>query len=71
MAYMLDKSDLNVEIQVVKRVTRKNKSLRRHRRYMVIFRHLQCHLNNQIAEMELLCANTVGTYINNYNKFNY
>lgn len=66
---MLDKDDLNVEIQAVKKAMRKNKSLRMHKRYMVILRHLQGHLNNKIAEMEFLCANTVGTYINNYKKY--
>lgn len=41
---------------------RKNKS----KRYMVILGHLQGYLNYEIAEMELLCANTVEAYINNY-----
>ena len=65
---MITKDDLNVEIQSVKRAMRKNKSLRMHKRYMVILRHLQGYLNYEIAEMEFLCANTVGTYINNYKK---
>lgn len=33
---MLDKDDLNVEIQAVKRAMRKNKGLRMYKRYMVI-----------------------------------
>lgn len=66
---MLNKDDLNVEIQAVKRAMRKNKNLRMHKRYMVILRHLQGYLNNEIAEMEFLCANTVGTYINKYKKY--
>ena len=66
---MIAKDDLNIEIQSVKRAMRKNKSLRMHKRYMVVLRHLQGYLNNEIAEMELLCANTVGAYINNYKKY--
>ena len=66
---MLDKDDLNIEIQTVKEAMRKNKNLRMHKRYMVILLHLQGYLNYEIAEMELLCANTVGTYINNYKKY--
>jgi len=69
VVYVITKDDLNVEIQSVKRAMRKNKSLRMHKRYMVILRHLQGYLNNEIAEMELLCANTVGTYINSYRKY--
>lgn len=68
MIYMLTNDDMNIEIQAVKRAMRKNKSLRMYKKYMVILRHLQGCLNNEIAEMEHLCANAVGTYINNYKK---
>ena len=65
---MFNKDNSNVEIQAIKTAIKENKSLRMHKRYMVILHHLKGHLNTEIAEMELLCALTVGTYIKNYNK---
>lgn len=61
--------DKNIKIQTVKKAKKANKSLRMHKRYMVILYHLEVYLNYEIAKMELLCAHTVGTYINNYNKY--
>ena len=69
MIYIFNKDDSNVEIQAVKKAIRENKSLRMHKRYMVILHHLKGHLNTEIAEMELLCTITVGRYINNYKKY--
>ena len=66
---MINRDTLNVEIQAVKKAIRENKSLRMHKRYMVILHHLKGHLNTEIAEMELLCTITVKKYINNYNKY--
>ena len=65
---MFNRDNSNVEIQAIKTAIKGNKSLRMHKRYMVILHHLKGHLNCEIAEMELLCAITVGKYINNYNK---
>jgi len=65
---MFNKDNLNVEIQAVKTAIKGNKSLRMHKRYMVILHHLEGHLNCEIAAMELLCGNTVGIYVNNYKK---
>jgi len=69
MFKILKDDDTNIEIQAVKKAIKENKSLRMHKRYMVILYHLKGYLNYEIANMELLCANTVGTYINNYNKY--
>lgn len=69
MIYMFNKDDSNVEIQAVKKAIRENKSLRMHKRYMVILHHLKGYQNCEIAEMEFLCRHTVGKYINNYNKY--
>ena len=66
---MFNEDDSNIEIQDIKKAIRENKSLRMHKRYMVILHHLKGYLNCEIAEMELLCGNTVGTYVNNYKKF--
>jgi len=64
---MFNKDNSNVDIQAVKKAMKENKSLRMHKRYMVILHHLKGYLNCEIAEMEVLCAHTIGTYINNYN----
>jgi transposase len=61
--------DKNVKIETIKKAIKENKSLRMHKRYMVILYHLEGYLNYEISKMELLCAHTVGTYINNYNKY--
>ena len=66
---MFNSDNLNVEIQAVKAAIKGNKSLRMHKRYMVILHHLKGYLNTEIAEMELLCTITVGRYINNYKKY--
>ena len=68
MVYIFNKDSSNTEIQAVKKAMKENKSLRMHKRYMVILHHLKGYLNVEIAEMELLCGNTVGTYVNNYKK---
>jgi transposase len=65
---ILKEDDRNIEIQAVKKAIKENKNLRMHKRYMVILYHLEGYLNYEIAKLELLCANTVGTYINNYKK---
>ena len=67
--YIFNKDDSNVEIQAVKKAIRENKSLRMHKIYIVIIHHLKGYLNCEIAEMELLWGNTVGTYVNNYKKY--
>ena len=66
---MVNKDSFNVEIQAIKTAIKENKSLRMHKRYMVILHHLKGHLNTEIAEMELLRTITVGKYINNYKKY--
>lgn len=66
---MFNEDNSNVEIQAVKAAIKVNKSLRMHKRYMVILHHLKGYLNTEIAEMELLCTITVGRYINNYKKY--
>lgn len=62
------KEDTNIKIQEVKRAIKENKNLRLHKRYMVILYHLEGYLNYEISNLMLLCANTVGIYINNYNE---
>jgi len=57
---MFNKDDSNVEIQAVKKAIRENKSSRMYKRYMVILHHLKDYLNCEVAEMELLCGNTLG-----------
>jgi transposase len=69
VVYILSRDDSNIEIQAIKEAMRKNKSLRMHKRYMVILRHLQGYLNKQIADIELLSEQTVGTYVKNYKKY--
>lgn len=66
---MFNVDNSNIEIQAIQKAIKENKSLRLHKRFKVILRHLEGYLNYEIAEMELLCANTVGTYINKYNEY--
>lgn len=66
MIYMEEK---NIKIEALKKAIKENKNLRMHKRYMVILYHLEGYLNYEIAQMELLCSHTIGTYINNYNKY--
>lgn len=66
---MFNVDNSNIEIQAIQKAIKENKSLRMHKRFMVILRHLEGYLNYGIAEIELLCANTVGTYFNKYNEY--
>jgi transposase len=68
VVYIINKDNSNIEIQAVKKAIKENKSLRMHKRYMVILHHLKGYLIKQIAEMEFLCEKTVAKYINNYKK---